>query len=235
MRYFFILFLLFVGISASGQKIGSINFDQVKRIVSDTSSVYFYPKLIQLLNADSSKISADEYWYLYYGHVFQQNYYPYGNTDSKKAFLEYYAQLDQDSSKLDKAILLGKKVLKENPIDIEVQLKMYLCLSAANQPSAAREHAKHYYGFLDVIYASGDGKSVNSAFIVISVDDEYRIVGHIGLQVVEQSLINDCDVLTFSKRNQKRRYRIKKLYFNVRLPLLYLSRSFENSDLPDKE
>src|SRR5690606_10271926 len=96
-------------------------------------------------------------------------------------------------------------------------------------------YAHHYYGFLQTILSSGDGQTASTAFVVISVDDEYRVVGNLGLKVTEQELINDCDLLTFSKKNQPRKNRIKQLYFNVRMPLLHYSSSYKNADLPEKE
>ncbi|MBL7899139.1 MAG: DUF4919 domain-containing protein, partial [Crocinitomicaceae bacterium] len=101
----------------------------------------------------------------------------------------------------------------------------------------AKIYGKKYFGFLDVIYASGDGKSLETAYVVISVDDEYRIVGDLGLYVKQQVLINDCDLLIFEKKGQRkvRKKKIKELYFNVQMPLLSFSNSFKDADLPDPD
>ncbi len=92
--------------------------------------------------------------------------------------------------------------------------------------------AEIYTSFLEIIYNSGNGKTEKNAFIVASVDDEYHIANDLGLKVVGQALIGECDKLTFDKKGQKRKTRIKFLYFNVRIPLTYLSKSFDKSDLP---
>ncbi|WP_027421002.1 DUF4919 domain-containing protein [Crocinitomix catalasitica] len=220
---------------AFNQKVASVDFDDVKQRIYDSTSAYFYAHLYDRIVSGDTSINDKDYWYLYYGNVFQENYHPYGISTKKKEFNNFYTKIDQDSSKVAETILLGEQVLIENAVDIEVYLKMFLLLVSQNEIEQAKIYAKHYYGFLNVILSSGDGKAASSAFVVISVDDEYRVVGNLGLKVVEQSLINDCDLLTFSKKNQSRKSRIKQLYFNVRMPLLHYSSSYKNADLPEKE
>ena len=67
---------------------------------------------------------------------------------------------------------------------------------------------------------------------------EYMILNDLGLNPIKQVLIDDCDLLFFKRRQQakiKGKKKIKQLYFNVRMPLMTLSKSYQDADLPDEE
>ena len=214
------------------QNIGRIDFTEIKKSIEDTSSPYYYPTLLERIWADDTTLNYSDYKHLYYGNVFQEYYHPYGMSDAKKEFSEIF-----NARQYPKAIEKGKVVLAENPVDIEVTLKMIISFLELSDTTNARIYGKKYFGFLDVIYASGDGKTLETAYVVISVDDEYRIVGDLGLYVKQQALINDCDLLIFEKTGQRkvRKKKIKELYFNVQMPLMSLSKSFKDADLPDPD
>lgn len=228
------LFLLAGLICHAGmaQNIGRIDFTEIKEQITNTESAYYYPKLLERIWNDDTTLTYSDYKHLYYGNVFQDYYHPYGVSNAKKEFSEIFR-----SGAYGKAVEKGRLVLAENPVDIEVTLKMILSFLELKDTAQARIYGTKYFGFLDVIYASGDGKSLESAYVVISVDDEYRIVGDLGLSVKQQLLIDDCDLLIFEKKGQGkvRKKKIKELYFNVQMPLLSLSKSFKDADLPDPD
>lgn len=218
---------------SQAQIISKVDFDEIKKVATDSTSQFYYPTLVERMASNDTTFTHQEYHHLYYGAVFEELYYPYGSSNSKKKFLDAYKSL-----KYTEALSLGEAALKENPVDLEVLLKMSICCLKTNQDDQKRYYAKQYYSFLDVIYYSGTGKGLESAFVVISVDHEYYIAGDLGLRVLGQQLITDCDLLTFSKRDQKKikgRKKIKQMFFNVRMPLLSLSKAFKDADLPDPD
>ena len=232
MRFLISIILFISSFCAVSQQVGKINFDQIKRNITDKKSQYYYPTLIHRILANDSTLTHKDYKYLYYGSVFQDNYHPYGDSFSKKEFSDIYAT-GNNQNIIEKGIL----VLQENPVDIEVTLKVLLAYLAEGDTTMARVYGKKYYSFLDVIYASGDGESMETAYVVVSVSDEYRIVGDLNLSVKEQYLIDDCDLLIFEKKGQRRvrGKKIKQLYFNVHMPLMSLSNSFKDVELPEAD
>ena len=215
------------------QQVSLVDFDDVKKKTVDSNSVYFYPQLKKkILKADAS-ITAEDYHYLYYGFVFQPNYVPSGTSNQKKKFTELYLE-----KKYKEALAAGEKEIKRNPVDLDLLLKMSISCLEMGKDSLKRKYATLYYSILDVIYNSGDGKDLGSAYVVISVNHEYQILNDLGLKAISQQLITDCDLLNFRKRDQdkvKGRKKIKRLFFNVRMPLLSLSKSFKDVDLPDPD
>lgn len=188
--------------------------------------------MVRRFQEQDTSLTNAEFTRLYYGNVFQENYYPYGANDKQRLF--------EDSYKANTSFLetekLGLAVLNETPVNLGVLLKMVFLYNREIDIGKATVFAKLYVSFLEVIYASGTGEDCNNGFVVISVDDEYRITGDLGLTVIRQALVGSCDQLIFSWKGQKRKNRIKGLFFNVKMPLSYLAKSFQHSDdpLPDK-
>lgn len=233
MRFFLITGFILVQLHGNAQIISKVNFDLIETNISDSASNYFYPELRSRMIKGDTSFTHQEFHHLYYGSVFQKYYYPYGTSHAKKNFLKSYENQDYKD-----AYQKGRVALMQNPVDLEVLLKMSITCLKLEDHDLKRYYAKLYYSFLDVIYYSGDGQYEESAFVVISVDHEYYVAGDLGLRVIQQQLINDCDLLQFSKKDQKKlkgRKKIKALYFNVRMPLMSLSKSYQDIDLPDPD
>lgn len=228
MRNVYLLILFFYSISAQGQLLSRIDFDVIKEVVEQKEGDFFYPYLMDRLIAQDTTLTLVDYKHLYYGNVFQPFYYPYGSTAKQKAFEQAYL-LNNDFDKIE---ALGLAVLAENPINLKVMLQLIFLYNHTKSIEKATRMATLYVGFLGVVYASGTGQSCEDSFVVISVDDEYAITADLGLKVIKQALVGSCDRLNFSKKGQQRKNRIKVLYFNVKLPLTYLSKSYIDSDLP---
>ena len=231
-RLIFLALFLINGI-VSSQIISNVDFGKTKKEIRDSLSEFYYPNLLERLRVGDTTLEYQDYFHLYYGSVFQPDYHPYGTSNAKKEFLDAF-----DDGKFQKAYEKGVFVLEENPVDLELLVKMSISCLEIDEDDKKRIFAIQYFSFLEVIYKSGDGKYVESAYVVVSVDHEYLIAADLGLRVVQQALIQDCDWLKFSKRGQpkiKGRKKIKHLYFNVRMPLLSLSNSFKDIDLPEPD
>lgn len=230
---FLLLPILLVSKVASSQHVSQVDFNEIKKNSLDSTSVFYYPSLLKKLKSKDSSLTHQEYHYLYYGRVFQPKYNPYGTSNEKKVFLDLVK-----SEKYKEAIKKGEQLFQLDPVDLEVLLRMSICYLKMDDKSSKIWFATQYFSFLDVIYQSGDGKETRSAFVVTSVDHEYMILSDLGLNPVKQVLVDDCDLLFFKKSQQpkiKGRKKIKQLYFNVRMPLLSLSKSYKDVDLPEEE
>ena len=223
-------------LSSDGQVISSVNFGEMKMQAADSTSARYYPVLLQRLRSFDTTLTKYDYEAIYYGSVFQQNYQPYSESVEKSAFLVGFREIDQYETDQDRASLieLANRILEQNPIDLEVLIGISILHHHFGITEVTRKYASVYYNFLDIIYQSGDGLCDETAFVVTSVHDEYRIVADLGLHVTGQELIGDCDVLYFSAKGQKGK-RIKQMFFNVRMPLASLSPTFERSNLPEPD
>lgn len=77
------------------------------------------------------------------------------------------------------------------PVDIEIHAVAAQALFELSMPVESSWHAAWYRGLLDSILASGDGRTSETAWVVISVAEEYAILKHLGYELIGQSLTSD--------------------------------------------
>ncbi|HNQ68630.1 MAG TPA: DUF4919 domain-containing protein [Bacteroidales bacterium] len=226
MKNILIAFICLLAQNIFSQQIGMVDFDKIKLLTQDSLSETYYPKLIERFVSFDTTLTENDYKLLYYGNIFTENYDPYGRSDAENEFLEIY-----NKQEYTQAIPLGLKVLEENPINTTVLFKMYVIYYQLSDTENRNNYAMLYYGLLSEIYYSGDGKTCETAMVVIKVSDEYEIISELQLNVKMQSLVGDCDLMEFDTKLQeleKGEKPIKQLYFNVRIPLENLSKQFRS-------
>jgi len=157
-------------------------------------------------------------------------YSPYGKGENERKFLEVYNQ-----EKYHDAIPLGQKALLDNPVNLNVLFKLLVCYHSKGYKTTTKKYARLYFGLLNEIYKSGDGRSIATAYVVIKVNDEYQILGDLELQSIGQTLLPEgpTDKITIDTKNQKKvrgQKKISELYFNVAKPMEHLSRQFKKKE-----
>jgi hypothetical protein len=92
-------------------------------------------------------------------------------------------------------LALSEAWLKECPVDARVHLARAAVLADAGDSVGAAHHRFQFYGLLESILASGDGRSKATAYRVISVDEEYTVLNFVGAAIGKQQLDGTVDVL----------------------------------------
>jgi Domain of unknown function (DUF4919) len=147
-------------------------------------------------------------------------FYESPNYNPQRPMLTYrplYGALAQKN--YAEAIKIADSVLEGN----FVELNAHIVAQIANQETGNTERAEfHKYmaeGLLNSIKAKADGKTTETAFQVISINEEYGLMRSMGLRPIKQSLLQDkghyFDVLTVidPQTNQE-----STVYFNVDKP-----------------
>ena len=212
MKYFLFGIIFFTINFSFAQKISNVDYDLIQKEIKDSSSFYYYPRMIELFNNNIS-LTSEEYIFLYYGNVYYQNYNPYG-YDSKD-----FKNLVREA-KYQEAIPLGKELLSVNPIDLDLLYNMLICYHYLDIKDTAKIYGSKYFTFIDVIISSGDGKSVKTAYVVNCVSDEYNVLRELELKAKGQALLSDgpTDLLYIDTKGQKKvkgQKKIKEVYFNI--------------------
>ncbi|HYV92577.1 MAG TPA: DUF4919 domain-containing protein [Chitinophagales bacterium] len=224
-KLLFLIFIIAGAENSSGQKISNVDFDDVKSKTQDSSSSQYYPLLLERFRNLDSTLTESDYKLIYYGNTLDSAYKPYWKSDNEKEFMKLYNQ-----EKYQEAIPVGKKVLDENPVNLKILFKIGVSYNQLGDKQTAQRYARMYFNTLEVIYSSGDGKSIPTAYVVISVPDEYEILDDLELTITRQALIGSTDLLTINTKGQKRKKgetKIKELYFNVSKPLDFLLEEFK--------
>ncbi|HEX2387262.1 MAG TPA: DUF4919 domain-containing protein [Candidatus Binatia bacterium] len=147
---------------------------------------------------------------------------------TKTPAYEPYGTSPSDYNDVDAAIQAGDWDRARNLIDALLQ-KNYLRIRShhlawiVHRRSGDDERAQHHRAFMDGLFrsivTSGDGKTAESPYIVINVEEEYDVLGLTGLKMLGQGLQHDngrdFDVLTVQEREGAEPV---KLYFDITLP-----------------
>jgi len=129
--------------------------------------------------------------------------------DARKAVLDAFKAGDYSKEKE-----LGDAWLKKVPVDAEVYLVIALGRKEQGDLAGYSIYMAQFYGLLSSITSSGDGRSAETAYKVISVSEEYFLLRDIGAKLKQQSLVGSCDVMVVDQRGKEKVY-----YFDVRIPL----------------
>jgi len=153
-----------------------------------------------------------------------KEYSPYGgNSENRKAM---FAALKAEE--FEKALTVSEKALASNYLDINAHFVAFAANKRLGLSEKANYHRYVFENLLKSISDSGDGKTMETAFLVISTDEEYALFSFMGLQPAGQALIEDkghhYDKMTAvdPKTNQTIVY-----YFNVDKPFNWLGNSLK--------
>ncbi len=112
------------------------------------------------------------------------------------------------------AIKLGESWLNQCPIDIRAHYYTGIALGEIGREVESENHFRWSRGLMEDLVASGDGKSCETAYITISVSEEYDALYFFRLQKQNQSLVRaenaSCDLIT-AKNDEEKEFSI---YFN---------------------
>lgn len=115
--------------------------------------------------------------------------------------------------------------LKKCPIDADTHLRAAMVCKATGDFRGYNHHLGIFYGLLQSITSTGDGKSPETAFKVISVQEEYSLIQEIGGTVLKQELVSGpSDKMTVSRQNGTIEF---DLYFNVFIPMDFMNKQVE--------
>lgn len=197
----------------------SIDYNSIKDIVLNDSVTY--SNLMERYKRDDVTLSHEDYALIYYGYSFTPAY--QGSMDTQKKTLTDLI----NNQKYEDAYLLGKNILKENPVALYALYNMYYLCQALEKPvEEANTYILKYSKLLHTIALTGDGKDVNTAFKVITVNDEYHLMyNYWGVEDIKgQSLISNCDVFEFKS---SKHFKGEKMYFDISRSLNYMQELFK--------
>lgn len=121
------------------------------------------------------------------------------NTFAKRADFEMRCVTSNPKSEIGKAMEAGQfrkayeitsNWLNQCPVDARAHMWAYGALKQLGEIEKADEHKRWYWGIIDSILKTGDGKSPQTAYVTISIAEEYSVIQYLGLKRVKQSVVN---------------------------------------------
>lgn len=151
------------------------------------------------------------------------DYNPYGGDVRREMFGALGA------SKFEEALSVAEKALEKNYVDLNAHYVAFVANRELKRVDRAEFHRTMFAGLIESIQRSGDGKSAETAFVVISTTEEYVLLNVLGLRPAGQALIHDkghsYDLMTGvdPKTNES-----VKLFFNIDKPFGWLGNRFKD-------
>jgi hypothetical protein len=129
----------------------------------------------------------------------QKDYEPiWSINEERKAIMEA-----RKKGKIDAVLQLAEPWLTKLPIDADIHLVVAMAYKEKGDLPSYCYHLCVFNGLLASITSTGDGLSEESAFNVVSVDEEYSLVREIGGKVTEQRLVGKCDRLEVERNGKQ--------------------------------
>lgn len=152
------------------------------------------------------------------------DYSPYGGD--REARQKMFAALR--AREFDQALESAEKILAKNFVEINGQFGAYVANRELGHTDKATFHKFMFDGLVKSITASGDGKTAETAFVVISTDEEYVLLNFLGLRPTGQSLItqNSHSFDRMTALNPKTNETVV-YFFNIDKPFNWLGQSLK--------
>jgi len=115
--------------------------------------------------------------------------------------------------------------LNQCPVDIDAHVLQAIALSGLSRKAEAKIHRQWWHGLVESILNSGDGRSPETAWVVISVSEEYSILHALGLQSHGQAVLNhNIDALKVAWKGE-----MITLFFNFTASARRMDKAFNKN------
>jgi hypothetical protein len=206
MKFLYILFFFYFSSCLYGQK-SNINFDEIKTQVKDSSSKYFYERLVFRFRYNPTMLDSLEMKHLYYGKFYTKYKSNPINLD-KVDFLKNFKSTDDAVN-----LKIGNELLYKDPTDLEILAIMLQVYSKGKDDSEEFGlRAMQLRKLLETILKSGSMEDQNLAFTVMSIPDEYVLAGFLKIDLNTYKRASKMtDDATFDKWKNGNKYLIFKV------------------------
>lgn len=162
------------------------DFKTIKAETLNPESRYYYPRLLaSFLNQADTTLTDDEYHYLYYGTMFQDDYNPYRPnryTSELSATEPLYLKAPETLTRNEKEQIrsTAELILSDNPFNLrQLSYKVY-ALDKLQKNNLAKIWRHKLTHLLSVIFNSGTGVDKEHAFVITYPSNEIELFNIFG-------------------------------------------------------
>ena len=172
-----------------------------------------YDDLLAKLNSGDTKI---DYKTLRLAYAERKDADPFG-ADHKQRMNMNAAVLE---GRCKDALTLADKILKSTYLSPDAHIAESLCHRTLGDAARSDLHRSVYLGIINSILSEGDGRKPETAYIVITIEEEYAVAKALGITVWGESFERSAGhIFNVLRGTSTKNGRGVTLYFNVDIPL----------------
>ena len=180
----------------------------------------YFNEITDLYNSNDPMLHVDDIALVYYGQAFLPQYNP-GKDENEKLLKKLH-----DEKKNVEVYNVAKKILDYNPVSLNALFSIYIASKELGKSDEeCLTYLKKYQNIIDMICHYGDGKSSDSAFRIITPDDQdYIIYGKLQIEdVITQTLDTEtlCNIVSV---RPSEKFPQQRVYFDLSLFLQQAAR-----------
>ena len=167
--------------------------EDILRQTLSTSSPYYYTNLLLKYHNGSEKLTADEYFYLYYGYLYQEDYRPFSKNEALDEMLMLMSSVDTSKpsvSQLEAIIERGIEALDIDPFNPKVLNILAFAYGALGDTRREQLYYDHLNNILATIESTGTGLKEGSPWHVLMFSHAYDLLAAKGYQYGEGKIIS---------------------------------------------
>ena len=193
-RYLVLVALLFVSIPLSAQQ--EVVVPTEEEILSNTlntSSPYYYTNLMLKYRNGAEKLTEEEYFYLYYGYLYQESYRPFVDNRALDEMLLIMSSIDVEMpsvAQLQSLIESGMEAMELDPFNPKVLNMLAFAYGALGDAQREQLYFDHLNGVLHTIESSGTGLKESSPWHILMFSHAYDLLASKGYQYGQSRIIS---------------------------------------------
>ncbi len=195
MRFLAIFSLALLGVFTSkAQEPAAPNWDKIEFEVTSTTSPYHYPTLMERYQAGDTTLGFEDYFHLYYGFVFQDQYKPLMSYPESDSLTNLFAKRTTPSPEtFKKAMEYASPLVEKNPFSLrDINMLAYIYDNLGDTESAKKEMRKLQM-LQKVISSTGYGVEQESPWYIILASNGDDMMALMGLEVTN-SMISGTNI-----------------------------------------
>lgn len=158
-----------------------------------TASPYYYTNLMLKYTNGNEPLSDLEYYYLYYGYVYQEGYRPFVENRAFDNMLTIMSSIDPERPKvgdLERLIEAGIESMDVDPFNPKMLNMMAFAYGCLDDPQREQLYFNHLNGILSAIESSGTGRKEDSPWHILMFSHAYDVVAAKGYAYNESRIIS---------------------------------------------
>ena len=166
------------------------DFVTIKSVTLNPESQYYYPKLLKAFLSNDTTMTQEDYHYLYYGSMFQEDYNPYRPNpfaeELKATEPLYFRHGTLSRSEKTQIQKLAEKSLSNNPLNLRQLSYIVYAYEESGKQNLAKIWRNKLDNLLLTISYSGTGADREHAFVIVDPAHEFDFFNLSGATVEEQ-------------------------------------------------